>query len=177
MANTKWVVDTAHSAIEFSVKHMMIARVRGSFHKFDASIEADPTDLTTASIQFRIDVSSIDTGNNDRDAHLRSADLFDVEQFPSITFDSTKIVKTGENEYDVTGNLTIHGTTRPVTFAVTYEGQAKDPWGNVKVGFSGQSAIHRSDFGLTYNAVLETGGVLIGDEVKISIQIEASAQA
>lgn len=177
MANSKWIVDAAHSAIEFSVKHMMIAKVRGSFHKFEANIEADPTDLTSASIQFTVDVASIDTKNTDRDGHLRSADLFDVEQFPTITFESTAITKKREDEYDVTGNLTIHGTTRPATFAVTFEGQAKDPWGNEKVGFSGQGAINRSDFGLTYNAVLETGGVLIGDEIKISIEIEASKQA
>lgn len=174
MGKSKWAVDAAHSSIDFSVKHMMIAKVKGAFHNFEASIEADTTDLTTASIQFSVDVSSIDTRNSDRDAHLRSADLFDVEQHPKMTFQSTKISKTGEGEYDVTGDMKILNITRPETFAVTFEGEGKDPWGNEKAGFSAEGKINRSDYGLTYNAALETGGVLIGDEIKISIQIEAS---
>ncbi len=177
MPKSKWIVDTAHSSIDFAVKHMMIATVKGTFHNFDASIEADPTDLTTANIRFTVDVASVDTRNSDRDAHLKNADFFDVEKYPQITFQSTKIVKTGEGEYDVTGDLTIHGTTRPETFAVTFEGQGKDPWGNEKVGFSAEGKINRSDYGLKYNAALETGGVMIGEQVKISIQIEAAKQA
>ncbi len=119
----------------------------------------------------------MDTRNTDRDAHLRSADFFDAEQQPKMTFQSTKIVKTGDGEYDVTGNLTIRGVTRAETFSVSFEGAGKDPWGNEKAGFSGQGSIKRSDFGLTWNAALETGGVLIGDEVKVAIEIEASKQA
>ena len=177
MSKSVWAVDPTHSSIDFTVKHMMIANVRGTFHNFEAKIEADPYDLTTANIQFSIDVASIDTRNNDRDAHLRSGDFFDVEKYPKIEFQATNIVKKRDGEYDVTGNLTIRGVTRQETFSVTFEGAGKDPWGNEKVGFSGTGKIKRSDYGLTYNAVLETGGVLIGDEVKISIEIEGVKQA
>lgn len=177
MAKSKWSVDPTHSSVDFSIRHMMIAKVKGTFHTFEAQIEADPEDLTTADIQFSVDLSSIDTRNSDRDAHLRSADFFDVEQYPKMTFQSTRIVKTGEGQYDVTGNLTLHGVTRTETFSVTFEGAGKDPWGNEKVGFSGQGSIKRSDYGLTWNAALETGGVLVGDEVKVSIEIEAVKQA
>jgi polyisoprenoid-binding protein YceI len=177
MAKTKWAVDSTHSSIDFTIKHMMIAKVKGTFHTFDAEIEADPTDLTSANLQFNVDLASIDTRNNDRDQHLRTADFFDVEQFPKMTFQSTEIVKVDHDDYQVTGNLSLHGVTRPETFKVTFEGAGKDPWGNEKVGFSGQGSVKRSDYGLTYNAVLETGGVLIGDEVKFTIEIEAAKQA
>ncbi len=173
MTNSKWTVDSAHSSVEFSVKHMMIAKVKGVFNEFTANIEADPTDLTTAKIDFTVDLASIDTRNNDRDAHLRSADFFDVENNPSMTFKSTGIENTGDGEYDVTGDLTIAGVASPETFSVTFEGQGKDPWGNEKVGFSAEGKIKRSDYGLTWNAALETGGVLVGDAIKISLQIEA----
>lgn len=174
MAKTKWAVDPAHSSVDFSIKHMMIANVKGSFNSFDAEITADPTDLTTADITFNIALSSVDTRNEDRDNHLRSADFFDVENHPQMTFTSTGIVSKGDDEYDVTGNLTIHGVTKTETFAVTYEGSGKDPWGNEKVGFTAAGAIKRSDYGLTWNSALETGGVLVGDKVKIDLQIQAA---
>lgn len=177
MAKTKWVVDAAHSSIDFSVKHMMVAKTKGTFHKFEAAIDADPADLTTANIEFTIDVSSIDTRNGDRDTHLRSADFFDIEKYPSLTFKSTKIVKTGEDEYDVTGDVTMHGVTRSETFAVTFEGQGTNPWGAEVAGFSGKGTINRSDYDLTYNAALETGGVLIGDKITVLLEIEASREA
>ncbi|MEC0296959.1 YceI family protein [Peribacillus frigoritolerans] len=177
MTNTKWIVDPTHSAIEFSVKHMMIAKVKGSFNKFEASILANPSDLTTAKIDFTVDVASIDTRNADRDNHLRSADFFDVEKNPTLTFKSTKIVKTDEDEYDVTGNVTLNGVTQEETFNITFEGQGKDPWGNEKAGFSGKGKVKRSDYGLTYNAALETGGVLIGDQITLTIEIEAAKEA
>lgn len=177
MTNTKWIVDPTHSAIEFSVKHMMIAKVKGSFNKFEASILANPSDLTTAEIDFAVDVASIDTRNADRDNHLRSADFFDVEKNPTLTFKSTKIVKTDEDEYDVTGNVTLNGVTQEETFSITFEGQGKDPWGNEKAGFSGKGKVKRSDYGLTYNAALETGGVLIGDQITLTIEIEAAKEA
>ncbi|CAK6479296.1 YceI family protein [Peribacillus castrilensis] len=177
MTNTKWIVDPTHSAIEFSVKHMMIAKVKGSFNKFEASILANPSDLTTAEIDFTVDVASIDTRNADRDNHLRSADFFDVEKNPTLTFKSTKIVKTDEDEYDVTGNVTLNGVTQEETFNITFEGQGKDPWGNEKAGFSGKGKVKRSDYGLTYNAALETGGVLIGDQITLTIEIEAAKEA
>ncbi|MED3984709.1 YceI family protein [Peribacillus simplex] len=177
MTNTKWTVDPTHSAIEFSVKHMMIAKVKGSFNKFEASILANPSDLTTAEIDFTVDVASIDTRNADRDNHLRSADFFDVEKNPTLTFKSTKIVKTNEDEYDVTGNVILNGITQEETFSITFEGQGKDPWGNEKAGFSGKGKVKRSDYGLTYNAALETGGVLIGDQITLTIEIEAAKEA
>ncbi|GGF92793.1 YceI family protein [Paenibacillus abyssi] len=177
MSKAKWVVDPSHSSVDFTIKHMMIAKVKGTFHNFEAEIDADPTDLTTADISFSIDLASVDTRNNDRDGHLRSADFFDVENKPKMTFKSTSISKKGDGEYTVTGDLNLNGVTRSESFSVSFEGAGKDPWGNEKVGFSGNGAIKRSDYGLTYNAVLETGGVLIGDEVKVSIEIEASKQA
>jgi len=174
MSKSNWNVDVAHSTVEFSVKHMMIAKVKGSFHNFSAQISADASDLTDADITFEIDLASVDTRNADRDAHLRSADFFDVEKYPKLLFKSTKIVKTGEGEYELTGDVTLHGVTRSETFEVTFEGSGKDPWGNEKAGFSARGSLKRSDYGLTYNAVLETGGVLIGDEVKVNLEIEAA---
>lgn len=177
MAKSQWTVDPTHSSIDFSVKHMMIAKVKGTFHTFEAQIDADPADLTSANISISVDLSSIDTRNSDRDAHLRSGDFFDADTHPKMTFQSTSVAKTSDGEYDVTGDLTIRGVTRPVTIAATFEGTGKDPWGNVKVGYSAVGSIKRSDFGLTYNAVLETGGVMISDEIKISIELEAIQQA
>ncbi|QNK57641.1 YceI family protein [Paenibacillus sp. PAMC21692] len=177
MTKAVWAVDASHSVVEFSVRHMMIAKVRGFFHAFEASIEADVDDLTTADITFKIDLSSVDTRNGDRDAHLKSGDFFDVEKHPTLDFKATSITKSGKGEYEVTGDVTLHGVTRSETFEVSFEGSGKDPWGNTKAGFSAKGAINRSDYGLTYNAALETGGVLIGDEVKISIEIEALQQA
>ncbi|EXX87777.1 hypothetical protein BG53_02380 [Paenibacillus darwinianus] len=177
MAKAKWVVDAPHSSIEFSVKHMMISKVKGLFHAFDADIEADVNDLTSANISISVDLSSIDTRSGDRDNHLRSADFFDIENHPTMTFQSRNIVKTGEHEYDVTGDLTIRGVTRTETFEATFEGGGKNPWGVEVVGFSATGAIKRSNYGLTWNAALETGGVLVGDEVKIAIELQASQQA
>jgi polyisoprenoid-binding protein YceI len=174
MSATKWILDTAHSNLDFSIRHMMIAKVKGSFESFSAEIEADPSDLTTASISFSVDVASVDTRSVDRDNHLRSADFFEVEKYPKMTFVSKQIAKTGENEYEITGDLTIRDVTRSEKVSVSYEGTGKDPWGNTKVGFSGNTTIKRSDYGLTWNAALETGGVLVGDEVKISFEIQAA---
>lgn len=171
--STKWILDVSHSTIEFSVKHLMIAKVRGLFHKFDAEIEADVSDLTSAKVELNIDLSSIDTRNEDRDNHLRSADFFDVENTPTLKFVATGITKTSDDEYDVVGDVTLHGVTKQETFKLTFEGASTDPWGNQKAGFSGSGVIKRSDYGLTYNAALETGGVLIGDDVKVNIELEA----
>ncbi|MGO4373536.1 YceI family protein [Paenibacillus sp. 2TAB19] len=177
MAKSNWTVDASHSAVDFSVKHMMIAKVKGTFHTFEANIVADPQDLTSAEIDFSIDLTSIDTRNNDRDAHLRSGDFFETEKYPALTFKATSIVKTDDGEYNITGDVSLHGVTRSESFAASFEGAGKDPWGNEKVGFSATGSLKRSDYGLTYNAALETGGVLIGDEVKISIEIEANIAA
>ncbi|MCL6516069.1 YceI family protein [Alicyclobacillus sp.] len=176
MAKSQWKVDPTHSSVDFSIKHMVISRVKGTFHTFDAVIEADPEDLTTATIEFTVDVASVDTRNADRDNHLRSADFFDVENHPKMTFKATRIVKKSEGEYEVTGDLTIRGVTRPETFLVTYEGQGKDPWGGVRAGFSAHGTINRTDYGLKWNTPLETGGVLVGDQVQVSLEIEAVKQ-
>lgn len=175
MTNKKWTIDPAHSSIDFTVKHMMIAKVKGTFHQFEASITGDAHDLTSADIDFSIDLNSVDTRNSDRDAHLRSADFFEIEKFPNLTFKATSIKKSGDGEYSITGDVTLHGVTRSETFNAEFEGAGKDPWGNEKVGFSATGSLKRSDYGLTYNAVLETGGVLIGDEIKVAIEIEATA--
>ena len=174
MTKQKWTLDPAHSSVDFSVRHMMIANVKGTFQNFSAEIVADPTDLTTAEIEFTVETASVDTRNKERDAHLVSADFFDVENHPTMTFKATNIVKTDEGEYNVTGDLTLCGVTKQETFTVTFEGSGKDPWGNEKAGFSAEGSINRSDYGLVWNAALETGGVLVGDKVKISLQIQAA---
>lgn len=178
MVKSVWNVDTAHSSLEFVVKHMMISKAKGNFNNFEAVIEADPADLTNSKIEFSIDVNSIDTRNKDRDDHLRSADFFDIENHPTATFIAKDIQKKSDTNYDVTGDLTIRGTTKPITVDIVFEGQSKDPMsGNEVAGFSGQTTFSRKDFGLTWNAALETGGVLVGDEVKVNIEIEAHKQA
>lgn len=173
MTKAKWNVDTVHSTVGFSVRHMMISNVKGTFNEFDGNIELDPTDLTDASIEFTIDASSVDTRMPDRDDHLRSADFFDVENHPNLTFKATEIKKTSEDNYDMTGDFTIRGTTKPVTFDITFEGMAKDPMsGDEVAGFTGSTKINRKDFGLTWNTALETGGFVVSDEVKINIEIQ-----
>ncbi|MBS4197180.1 YceI family protein [Lederbergia citri] len=178
MAISKWNLDTAHSNVDFSVKHMMVSKVKGSFNDFSADIVVDPTDLTTGNISFTIDVASIDTRNEDRDNHLRSADFFEVEKYPNLTFTSTNIEKKGEDQYAVTGDVSLHGVKKPETFTVTFEGLAKDPMsGAEKAGFSVEGKIKRSDYGLTWNAALETGGVLVGDDIKVTMEIQVGREA
>ncbi len=174
MTKSKWSVDSAHSSVEFNVRHLMISKVKGVFHQFSAEIDADPADLTSASIAFEVETTSVDTRNADRDNHLRSGDFFDAENFPALRFVATEISKTDNDEYAVTGDFTIRDVTRKETFAVAFEGTSRDPWGNDKVGFSVDGKINRSDYGLTYNAALETGGVLIGDQVKINLELQAA---
>lgn len=175
MGKTKWVLDPAHSSVDFSVKHMMISKVKGTFRDFDAKIEADPNDLTTADVEFTVDLASIDTRNVDRDTHLKSADFFDVENHPKMIFKATKFVKTDDVEYDVTGDLTIRGVTRQETFEVEVAGISKNPMSGVEtVGIEVKGKINRKDYGLVWNAPLETGGVLVGEEVKISLELEAT---
>lgn len=173
MTKTKWNVDTVHSTVGFSVRHMMISNVKGTFNEFGGNIELDPTDVTDATIEFTIDAGSVDTRISDRDNHLRSADFFDVENHPNLTFKATEIKKTSEDNYDMTGDFTIRGTTKPVTFDITFEGMAKDPMsGDEAAGFTGSTKINRKDFGLTWNAAVETGGFVVGDEIKINIEIQ-----
>lgn len=169
----KWTVDAAHSEIGFSVKHMMISKVKGSFTGFEAEVEANEEDLTGALIDFKIDINSINTNNEDRDNHLRSADFFDAENHPNILFTANNIVKKND-EYELTGDLTIKGVTRPTTFEVEYGGKGTNPWGVEVVAFNAVGKINRKEFGLTWNQALETGGVLVGEDIKLSLDVQAN---
>lgn len=173
-----WKVDASHTNVGFSVKHMMVSKVRGRFTRIDGTIEGNPKELTDAKIHFTVDVNSIHTNSDDRDNHLRSADFFDADQYPEMTFVSTNIEKTDQDEYALTGDLTIKGITKPVTFEVEYEGSEVNPWGVELVAFEANGKISRKEFGLTWNQALETGGVLVGDDIKITIELQANpAQA
>lgn len=168
----KWVIDKAHSHIGFEVKHMKVSKVKGQFDSYEAEVIAeDLTDLSTASIAFKLDVNRINTRNDERDNHLKSQDFFDVENYPTIDFKSTNIVNVGKH-YEVTGDLTIKNITRPVTFKVKFNGKGVNPWGVEVYGFEAKTKINREDFGLTWNQFLETGGVLVGRKVKIKVELE-----
>ena len=165
-------IDGAHSTAQFVVRHMMITNVRGGFGGVKGTVVWDHDDPAQSSIEAEIDVNTINTRDEQRDAHLRSADFFDAANFPTITFKSTKIVRTSEDERTVTGDLTIHGVTREVTLNVEgHSAETRDPWGNIRIGASATTRIKRSDFGLKWNAALETGGVLVGDDVKIELEV------
>lgn len=167
-------IDPAHSGAEFVVRHMMISNVRGGFTKVEGTIEFDPANVKATKIDAVIDASSIDTRDGQRDAHLKSGDFLHVEQHPVITFKSKKVETAGESELKVTGDLTIHGTTKEVVLEVDGPTtETKDPFGNVRVGASAKTKIKRSEFGLTWNAALETGGFLVGDELKIELDVSA----
>jgi polyisoprenoid-binding protein YceI len=169
---TTYKIDPAHSGVHFTVRHMMITNVRGSFKTVNGTVEHDSENPAASNIQAEIDAASISTNDDQRDAHLRSADFLDVEKFPTITYRSTKIERKGEGEWKVTGDLTIHGVTRPVVLDVEGpEPESKDPWGNFRTGASARTKIKRSDFGLTWNAALEAGGLLVGDELKIELEL------
>ena len=169
---TKFNLDAAHSTIDFSVKHMMVSKVKGSFTHFTANLDGNAEDLSGATISFDIDVKSINSNNEDRDNHLRSGDFFDVETYPSIKFTATDIKKKDDGEYDVTGNLTIKDVTKSVTFDVEYGGKGTNPWGQEVVAFSAETKVNRKEFGLTWNQALETGGVLVGEDIKITVELE-----
>lgn len=174
---TKWTVDQSHSHIGFEVKHMMVSKVKGAFDSYEANVEAENlADLTGATISFKFDVKSINTRNEDRDNHLKSADFFDAEQFPAITFESTSILKSDDG-FDVIGNLTIKDVTKEVTFETTFNGTGNNPWGQAVYGFEAETKINREDFDLTWNAALETGGVLVGKDVKIKVELELNPAA
>jgi polyisoprenoid-binding protein YceI len=173
---TTWSIDPAHSHVEFAVKHLMISTVKGRFGVVRGTIRTDDTDPAKGLAEIEIDVDSIDTREPQRDAHLKSADFFDAETFPKITFRTTRITDASGDQFKMTGDLTIHGVTREVTLDVTSEGRGKDPWGGERAGFSATTRIKRSDFGLTWNQALETGGFVVGDEVKIALDVEAVKQ-
>ena len=168
-----WKIDPAHSHAEFKVKHMMISNVKGAFSGLNGTLIEDTADPTRSRVEASIDVATISTGDQQRDTHLKSADFFHHEQHPEMVFKSTRVEKKGDAEYAVTGDLTVHGVTKPVTFSV--EGPSapgKDPWGNTRIGLSATTKINRKDFGLTWNAPLETGGILVGEDVHISLDIQ-----
>ena len=177
METNTWTLDTAHSGIAFSVRHMVVAKVRGRFGSWTGSVKLDEQDLTRSELDVQIDASSIDTGNEQRDTHLRSADFLDVEQFPNLRFQSTRVENAGAERFRVLGKLTIHGVTREVTLEVERGGTGKDPWGNQRVGFAATTSILRSDFGLTWNQALETGGLLVADRVDIELDVQAVQSA
>jgi polyisoprenoid-binding protein YceI len=168
----EWNIDTVHSGINFSIRHMVISKVRGHFARFAGKLEIDDADLTRSAVEVTIDASSIDTGQPQRDNHLRSPDFFDVERFPELRFHSTRIEKLTGDRYRVTGPLTIRDVTREVSLDVEHGGRAKDPWGNERAGFIATAALDRKDFGLHWNQVLEAGGVLVGDRVDIELELQ-----
>ena len=173
MTAQTWNIDTTHSGVNFSVRHMVIAKVRGRFTRFSGTLTGDASDLTKATLVAEVDADSIDTNMADRDTHLRSPDFFDAATFPKLTFASTRIERAGEGQYKAHGNLSIRGVTKPVVFDLAVHGQAKDPWGNDRVAFTLESAVDRSEFGLRWNQALEAGGVLVGERVQIEIEAEA----
>lgn len=172
---TTWTVDSSHSQVEFSVKHLMISNVRGSFGTFEGQIEMDESNLAASSVEGTVETASIDTRDTQRDTHLRSADFFDVEKYPAMHFRSTSIRPTDDG-YEVKGDLTIRDTTKAVTFKVADEGAARDPWGKERRAFSAEATINRHDFGLNWNVALEAGGVLVGEKVKIRAEVEVVKQ-
>lgn len=176
-APATWTVDPAHSSVEFSIRHLMISAVKGRFSGVAGSVVIDEAHADKSRVDVTIDVGSIDTREAQRDAHLRSGDFFDAETFPSMTFRSTRVERVAESQLRLAGDLTIRDQTRPVVLDVTAEGRGKDPWGGDRAGFSAVGKIKRSDFGLTWNQILETGGVTVGDEVKITIDAELVKQA
>ena len=172
-AITTWKLDPAHSAAEFKVRHMMISNVKGTFAGLSGTLTEHATDASLSGIDASIDVTTVSTGDAQRDGHLKSAEFFDAENFPTMAFKSTSVVKKGDAEYSVTGDLTIHGVTNPATFAV--EGPSapgKDPWGNTRIGLFATTRINRKDYGLSWNSALETGGVLVGEDVAIALDVE-----
>jgi polyisoprenoid-binding protein YceI len=172
-AKSTWNIDPAHSAAEFKVKHMMISNVKGHFAKVTGKLTLHESDVKRSKVEVSIDAASLETRDGQRDAHLKSADFLDVEKFPTLSFVSTGIKAAAVGELAVEGDLTIHGVTRKAVFAV--EGPTaptKDPWGNTRVGVAASTKINRKDFGLTWNAALETGGILVGEEVTISLEVE-----
>lgn len=165
-------LDPTHSEVSFKVKHMMITNVTGHFSKFDATMQSDKDDFTDAKINFEADVNTINTNNEQRDGHLKSDDFFAVDKFPKLIFQSTSLKKESDDEYKLTGDMTIHGVTKPVTLDVEYGGTVKDPYGNIKSGFTVKGKINRKDFGLGWNAVTEAGGVVVSEDVRLNAEIQ-----
>jgi polyisoprenoid-binding protein YceI len=177
MATTKWVLDPTHSEIQFKIKHLMITNVTGQFNQFDGAIEAEGEGFANAKVSFNAAVDSISTNNEQRDGHLKSPDFFDAATYPQITFTGSKFSQKDDEHYVLEGDLTMHGVTKPVSLDVEYGGIQQDPYGNTKAGFELNGKINRKDFGLTWGAVTEAGGVMLGDDVKILGAIQFAKQA
>jgi polyisoprenoid-binding protein YceI len=173
MSISNWTIDPAHSDVLFSIKHLGLSTVRGKFNTVSGTASFDPTDLSTLSLNASIDVASVDTGNDQRDGHLKAPDFFDAEQFPHITFTTTGVASHDPSNHEITGDLTIRGVTKPVVLKVEGpEGPLADPYGQTKVGATATTSIHRKDFGLTFQSVLDSGALLLGEEVKITLEIQ-----
>jgi len=173
MQTTHWNVDNTHSGVHFTVRHMVFTKVRGQFAKWNANLNIDAEDLTRSKVEVEIDIGSINTGVADRDAHLRSPDFFDAEKFPTMRFTSTRVEHVGGERYRFFGMLTIRDVSREVVLETEYSGLGRDPWGNERAAFTASASIDRRDFGLTWNQMLEAGGVLVGERVDIEIEVQA----
>ena len=174
---TKWAIDPMHSEVQFKVKHLVISTVTGSFKNFEGTVETEGDDFADAKIEFSLDINSVDTGQEQRDAHLKGADFFDAEKYPHISFKSTSITKESGDDYKLTGDLTIKDVTKPVTFEVEHGGIATDFYGNTKAGFEIKGKINRKDFGLTWDGVTEAGSIVVGEDIKLSANIQLAKQA
>jgi polyisoprenoid-binding protein YceI len=174
---TKWVIDPMHSEVQFKVKHLVISTVTGFFKSFEGDLETENEDFSHAKINFSIDIDSVDTNQSQRDEHLKSADFFDAATYPHIKFSSTSFKKLDEDDYEMTGNLTIKDVTKPVTLDVEFGGSAADFYGNTKAGFEITGKINRKDFGLTWNGVTEAGSIVVGEDIKLQINAQLAKQA
>ncbi|HEY4122673.1 MAG TPA: YceI family protein [Byssovorax sp.] len=177
MTTTHWDFDNTHSNVDFTVRHMVVSKVRGRFAKWSGSLELDTDDLATAKVEAHIDASSVDTSDAQRDGHLRTADFFDVEHHPELVFKSTGVVVKSKERAVLKGDLTIRGVTKPVELDVEFGGRMKDPWGKQRVGFTATGSVDRKDFGVSFNQTLDHGGVALGDKVAITIDVEATERA
>src|SRR5215831_9053878 len=177
MSTTKWVMDPTHSELQFKIKHLMISTVSGQFSKFNATVETEGDDFTKSKVDFTADVDSVSTNNVQRDAHLKNTDFFDAANHPQVKFRSEKLEKISDDEYKLHGALTMKGVSKPVTLDVEFGGTTIDPWGNTRAGFTVTGKINRQDFGVNFSAITETGGLLLGDEVKINASVQFVKQA
>lgn len=172
MSNTKWALDPTHSELQFKIKHLMISTITGQFNKFKGTAETEDEDFTKAKVHFEIDVNSISTNNEQRDLHLKTGDFFDEGKYPKIIFEGDRMEKTGDDEYKLHGTISIRGVSKPLVLHAECGGITRDPWGNTRTGFSVTGKINRYDFGVSFGAVTETGGLLLGDEVKIIANVQ-----
>lgn len=177
MSTTNWIIDNTHSELHFKVKHLMVSWVTGSFKQFNATVETEGKDMSTAKVRFTADINSISTNNEQRDAHLRTGDFFDAEKYPQLIFESEKLEKINEEDYKVYGTLTMRGVSKKIILNAEYGGITQDPWGNTRIGFSVSGKINRKDFGVSFSMVSETGGILLGEEVTINANAEFVKQA